>query len=176
MVTKNKNPVILERIYVPEGTKIIEEGDDGNCAYILQSGSAVVYTENEDKQTILSNLVMGDIFGEMALIFDAPRTATVETKEDCNLIIINRETLTKKLIKTDTTVKAIVYMLIDRMMEGNRKLSDNKEYDICDMEKFANNMYEKVLLSISFGDKKAFQDSVLPAMESFLSSLNEFRK
>ena len=175
MVTKNKNPVILERIFVPEGTKIIKEGDDGNCAYILQSGSAVVYTENNGEQIILSNLVMGDIFGEMALIFDAPRTATVETKEGCNLIIINRETLNRKLVKTDATVRAIVYMLIDRMMESNKKLSDNKEYDIQDMEKMANNMYENVLMSVPPGDKKKFQASVLPAMESFLSSLKEFK-
>ena len=37
-----RDTVILERRYVPKGTLVLKEGEDGNCAYLVQSGSVTV--------------------------------------------------------------------------------------------------------------------------------------
>lgn len=117
-VSKKNKRIILERRFVPEGTVIIEEGEQAFCAYLVQSGSVLVYKTKEDGSVKeLATLGTGQICGEMALIHDetACRTANVKTLQDCNLIVINRAAFEAKLENTDPTIKAIVEMLVDRI-------------------------------------------------------------
>ena len=102
-----KDTIILERCFVPEGKLVVKEGEDGNCAYLIQSGSVTVFTYNEGARIDLANFEAGEIFGELALIFDEPRSASVVANEDCNLIVITRNTLKHKLDNSDPTVKEI---------------------------------------------------------------------
>ncbi|MCB9981372.1 MAG: cyclic nucleotide-binding domain-containing protein, partial [Rhodospirillales bacterium] len=111
--------VILERRFVPKGTLIMEEGEPGNCAYLIQSGVVEVFTQNEGRELRLAKLDLGQIFGEMALIFDELRTASVRALEDCNLIVITRQSFQAKLGKTDPTIAAIVKMLTQRVISAN---------------------------------------------------------
>ena len=115
--------IILERRFVPEGTLVMRQGDPGNCAYLVQSGTVSVYTEKDGKKTELAQLGAGEIFGEMALVFDEPRSASVKAAEDSNLIILTREAFKQKLNKTDPTIKAIVGMLIKRVTSANEKIA-----------------------------------------------------
>lgn len=120
---------ILERRAVPKGTFVMREGDPGNCAYLIQSGVVKVFTEKDDKKTVLATLEAGEIFGEMALVFDEPRSASVVAAEETNLIVITREMFKQKLHKTDPTIKAIIGMLIKRVTQTNERVvksnSDN---------------------------------------------------
>ena len=117
-----RDRVILERRFVPKGSVIIKEGDEGYSAYLIQSGEVEVYSENkEGKKVVLATLGAGEICGEMALIEDGVRTASVRTKEDCNLVIITRAAFEEKLRKTDTTIRAVVHMLIRRIIAANKQ-------------------------------------------------------
>jgi len=111
--------VILERKFVPKGSIIIQEGDDAYSAYLIQSGKVKVYTKKNSEVHVLANLGVGEICGEMALISDKVRSATVEAVEDCNLIIITRSAFEEKLVNSDPTIQAVVKMLIDRITESN---------------------------------------------------------
>jgi CRP/FNR family cyclic AMP-dependent transcriptional regulator len=63
---------------------IIREGDDTNTMFILIEGEMRVYVEDEQgKQLTLRILKSGDSFGEVALIGNFPRTASVMTITDC---------------------------------------------------------------------------------------------
>ncbi|KAF2634499.1 camp-dependent protein kinase A regulatory subunit [Massarina eburnea CBS 473.64] len=65
----------LETKKYPAGTTIIQEGDVGESFYILESGEAEVYKRGNDKS--LKRYKKGDYFGELALLNDAPRAASV---------------------------------------------------------------------------------------------------
>ncbi len=67
-----------------------------------------VYTGKEGRRVNLATLGPGEIFGEMALLFDEERTATVEALEACTFVILTRDTLKKKVDKRDPTVRAIL--------------------------------------------------------------------
>lgn len=121
-----KDSTILERRFVPAGTMVIRQGDRGNSAYLIQSGSVRIFTENEGKRIEFARLEMGQIFGEMALIFDDPRTASVEALEDCNLIVITRQTFKQKLDRSDPTIRAIVVMLTQRIVTANNAMIAKK--------------------------------------------------
>ena len=123
--------VILERRFVPKGTVIIEEGEEGYCAYLIQSGAVQVYKKNDGQIQELARLEAGEICGEMAIIDDetTKRSANVRTTSDCNLIIITRAAFKEKLENSDPTVKAVVEMLAERLNSITSALTDGHKSD-----------------------------------------------
>ncbi|MCK5384488.1 MAG: cyclic nucleotide-binding domain-containing protein [Alphaproteobacteria bacterium] len=116
-----KDKVILERRFVPKGTVIIKEGDEGYSAYLIQSGKVEVCVKKDDEhEVVLSTLGAGEIFGEMSLISDHVRTASVRAVKNCNLVIITRAVFEEKLKKSDATIQAVVHMLIRRIILMNK--------------------------------------------------------
>lgn len=168
-----KESIVLERRFVPEGALIVRQGDEGNSAFLIQSGSVVVFAEHEGKQVELARLELGQIFGEMALVFDEPRTASVKALEDCNLIIITRQSFKQKLERSDPTIKAIVKMLSQRMVTANNSLL-NKRTDMEALNEAARVIYQNILSELPRSHQRTFQNGVLPKLEEFLNSVRAF--
>ena len=169
-----KETVILERSYVPKGSLIVKEGDDGNCAYLVQSGKVTVFTYNNDVRVDLATFEVGEIFGELSLIFDEPRSASVIADEDCNLIVITRQTLKQKLDNSDPTVRAIVEMLTKRILSVNNTLV-NKQSDLDDLINTSRIIYQNVLTALPRSKQRDFQNAVLPKLDEFLDGIREFQ-
>jgi len=168
-----KDTVILERCFVPKGQLVVKEGDDGNCAYLIQSGSVSVFTYNDDARINLAKFTVGEIFGELSLIFDEPRSASVVADEDCNLIVITRQTLKHKLDNSDPTVKAIVGMLTKRILSVNNTLV-SKQSNVEDLIDTSRIIYQNILTSMPRSKQREFQNAVLPKLDTFLDTLREF--
>jgi CRP/FNR family cyclic AMP-dependent transcriptional regulator len=166
--------VILERRFVPEGTLIMKQGDQGNSAYLIQSGSVEVYTESEGKVIRLARLELGQIFGEMALIFDDPRAASVRALEDCNLIVITRAAFREKLERSDPTIKAIVQMFSKRIVSSNNAMV-NKKSDITDLVDTTQIIFQNVLAELPRTQQRTFQNAVLPKLDDFLNAVRSFQ-
>jgi MFS family permease len=76
-----------ERIAVPPGRAVISEGDRGDRFYVVESGELATTIEGHSVRT----LAAGDSFGEIALLRDVPRTATITTIDDTVLLAIDRD-------------------------------------------------------------------------------------
>lgn len=166
--------VILERRFVPKGQLIIKEGEFGQQAYLIQSGEVFVYVTKDEKEVELARLGAGQIVGEMAVIFDGPRTASVKALSDCNLIVISRPQFDEKLRETDPTIRAIVHMLSKRVVDANNSLI-NKKSDLADLKDTARIIYQNIAVKLSKNQLRTFQNTVLPHLESLLDSLDNFR-
>lgn len=126
----------LLRRLEPEGKLIIEEGDIGNEAYIIESGRVRVFRRSDSGEVELAVLGPGSLFGEMALIDDSPRMANVRALEPTVLVEINKHTLAEELNKSPKFVRAIVRMLLTavrqhsdmmvNMLANDGKRSDNR--------------------------------------------------
>ena len=77
----------FEPQYVPKGSIVIREGDEGDHFYVMERGGIDVY----EKDVYKCSLYSGVAFGEIALLYSCPRTATVMAKYDCKLWVINRK-------------------------------------------------------------------------------------
>lgn len=172
-MVKQHNTIILERRFVPEGTMIMNQGEKGNCAYLIQSGRASVYAEADGKTVELAKLEQGQIVGEAALIFDAPRTASVKAVEDMNLIVLTRQTMDQKLKQTDPTIRALVEMLTKRLVSGNN-IVVNSMSDSSDLLDTAQHVYQNVMAALPEEKQSDFQDQVLPKLDAFLSAVRSF--
>ena len=123
----SQESIILERRVVPEGALIMRQGDEGHCAYLVQSGKVSVYTISGDKNIELAVLGPGEIFGEIALIFDEKRTACVRALEETTLVVMNRSVFKSKLKEVDPTIRAVISALTKRLISGNEFIASTKD-------------------------------------------------
>ncbi len=83
----------LERRHVRAGTTIIRQGEPGECCYLIQSGAVEVTRTTEGSERQLATLGPGALFGEAALLTEAPRNATIRARESCDLLVLRRADL-----------------------------------------------------------------------------------
>ena len=78
---------------VPAAEVILREGDDGHELYVLAEGRLRVERTGPDgDQVHLADVVRGECFGEMAMLENMPRRATVTATEDCTVLVLPRDT------------------------------------------------------------------------------------
>lgn len=93
---KELNIVIdaIEEIRVSAGEKVIVEGDQGDCMYVLESGSldCTKIFSGKTEPTFLKTYQPGEGFGELALLYNCPRAATITAKSDSIVWRLDRDT------------------------------------------------------------------------------------
>ncbi|MGH2602909.1 MAG: cyclic nucleotide-binding domain-containing protein, partial [Dehalococcoidia bacterium] len=85
------NRLTVER-YAPDSV-VINEGERGGSMYIIDKGTADVLIQDATGERKVADLRAGDYFGEMALLYDVPRTATVRADTPLQVFALAREDL-----------------------------------------------------------------------------------
>ena len=106
----------------PKHTVLISEGDRSDSLYVIRSGRVKVYVgDAEGKEVILSIQGPGEYFGELALIDDAPRSASVVTLEKSQLCVVSRADFQRCLAQNPNIAMEMIRALAARV----RALTDN---------------------------------------------------
>jgi hypothetical protein len=103
-----------------KGATIIHEGTTGSYAYLIVSGSVEVSKKVGDEKLVLSRLVKGNIFGEMSLVDDKPRSATIVALEDTEVKVITRERFESMLEQNPRTVIPLLKQVFQRVRYLNQ--------------------------------------------------------
>ena len=107
----------------PKGRTIVAEGEPSQSLYVLLSGRAKVQrSDTEGKEVILAVLGPGECFGELSLIDDAPRSASVITIESCDFMSINKESFKSMLVSSPEISMRIMKGLVKRLREADKKI------------------------------------------------------
>ncbi len=107
----------------PRGRTIVSEGEPSQSLYILLSGRAKVQrSDAEGKEVILAVIGPGEFFGEMSLIDDAPRSASVITIESSDFMAINKDSFKAMLIQSPEIGMQIMKGLVRRLREADKKI------------------------------------------------------
>jgi CRP-like cAMP-binding protein len=111
------------------GSVIVRQDEMGDALYIVVSGEAQVTHRRDGRDILLATLVAGDFFGELALVDDGPRSATVTATQECLLLKVPQAVLRAlagvypnaafKLLMT------IAKVLVARMRKGNARYIDS---------------------------------------------------
>lgn len=105
-----------------KNTVVINEGDEANSLYIILSGKVKVFLSNEDgKEIIINTQGAGDHFGELALLDEAPRSASVMTTEKSSIGVISKVDFVNVLTKHPE----LALKLIRELTRQIRLLSEN---------------------------------------------------
>lgn len=120
-------PATSFRVDVPAGSVLFHQGDEPTSAFLLESGSIEVTTEQGATSRRLGVLGPGDLLGEMAVLDDSPRTATARALSDCVLMPIDRKQFAERLDSADPVVRALLLSQISRYRSALAQLSGQSE-------------------------------------------------
>jgi CRP-like cAMP-binding protein len=104
--------------YLKPGEAIFKEGETAKELYVIKSGQVEIQLGNR----LLATLESNDIFGEMALIDSAPRSATAIAKTDVELVPISKKEFLALVSRAPTFALDVMSMLVRRLREANRAL------------------------------------------------------
>jgi CRP/FNR family cyclic AMP-dependent transcriptional regulator len=122
---------VVTRRSAPRGSVIMAAGDQIDSLYIVISGRLKVMMGDADgKEVILSLIGPGEFFGEMGLIDDSPRSASVVTIEPCELVSITKRDFKKCLAENFDMSMAVMRGLVRRLREADRKIGSLALLDV----------------------------------------------
>ena len=84
----------MEECKIGVNDVVIQEGDQGDCLYVIGSGTLQCSKifPGKTEPSLLKQYQPGEAFGELALLYNAPRAATIQANEDCLLWKLDRDT------------------------------------------------------------------------------------
>lgn len=84
----------IEECKINTGNVVIKEGDEGDCMYVVESGilTCTKHFKGNAEPTFLKEYNPGDGFGELALLYNAPRAATIKAKNEAVVWRLDRDT------------------------------------------------------------------------------------
>lgn len=113
----------FERLHVAEGENVLAEGDREQVFYVIATGEALVLKGSGISQRELGRLGPGDGFGEMALVSDEPRSATVRAASELELLCLDREHFTIMMDQEERFAQRILRLLSKRLSQSNQVAS-----------------------------------------------------
>lgn len=117
-----KLEALTRRKRYPAGTAVFFQDDPSDSMYVLLSGSAKVFQTSEDgKDRILRLLRSGDAFGELAMIEGRPRSASVQTLEDTEMISLSRA----DFVSFAEGHAAVLWKLLATLAEQVRRMNED---------------------------------------------------
>lgn len=89
--------IVIDAIDVKKfkkGDWVIKQGDDGDVLYIVEDGQLDCFKrfKKDEEPKLVKQYGPSDSFGELALLYNAPRAASIQAKSDCILLALDRET------------------------------------------------------------------------------------
>lgn len=114
----------LEFSVFSEGTVIFKQDAPPDAAYLIKSGRVQIVTARDGKEHVIDEVGPGDVFGEMALVDDNPRSATARTVEDTICAVFSKQDINRKLAGADLFTVGLIRLLIKRLRETTVRITD----------------------------------------------------
>ena len=151
--------VSVERV-LPKGSVILTEGAIGDSLFAIESGRVKVFIGDEDgREIILKLLGPGDFFGEMSLIDQQPRSASVAAIEPTTLRILSQEAFQMCLNRAPRIATTVMQALAKRLRDADRKISTLALMDV--YGRVANTLLELAIMNngkLVVGERLSQQD------------------
>jgi cAMP-binding proteins - catabolite gene activator and regulatory subunit of cAMP-dependent protein kinases len=109
------------KTYKP-GEVVFQEDTRGRELFIIQEGKIGVYKNTPDGEIELAHIEKGGIIGEMSLLDNMPRSATVKCLETAKLLIINETTFQTALKSVPIWLTSIVRIVVSRLRDANKRV------------------------------------------------------
>ena len=105
-------------MHAPTGKRIVDQGDNGTSLYLVLQGCVSVERRDpkSGKQKVITRLRQGTFFGEMALLTDSPRLATVTCLQPTTLLEISRDAVRELIQRDDRVLKLLMRFFRARMV------------------------------------------------------------
>lgn len=111
-----------ERVGYDPGKRLFQQGDPADAAYLIIDGEAEVIAETPSGPVTLATLRPNEIVGEIGILCDVPRTATVRAKNRLVALRISKDPFMRMVREFPTMAISIMQELAHRLEATNNQL------------------------------------------------------
>jgi diguanylate cyclase len=123
------DPLQVEKVY-RAGEHIMRQGDPGHCAFFVQSGRVLISLTRPDGSVLqMGSRGPGSLIGEMAIVDDGPRSASVQAIEDCRLLEISKHDFTRALRNSNPIVGLVTRLILLRYRDILQRSENIRDFD-----------------------------------------------
>lgn len=115
-----------EYLTFKDGEALFRTGDAADSVYLIDRGEAVVTADHEGREVTISTLGRHQLFGEMAIFLDSPRTANVRAKGELGVLRIDAEMFLKLITESPETALGVMRILSGKIV---RAMEDYEQLD-----------------------------------------------
>ena len=112
-----------ERMAFKDGDVLFRQGEQGDSAYVIIGGEADVIVDTPKGPLTVAKLKRNDIVGEIAILCDVPRTATVKAASKLEAMVIAKDLFFRLVMEFPQMAVEIMRELARRLDATNRKLT-----------------------------------------------------
>ncbi|GAB6053739.1 hypothetical protein JCM17960_25590 [Magnetospira thiophila] len=118
---------LLDTRTVAAGEIIFREGDPGHEVFIIKSGLVEIsHKDDNDGHVSLAFLGEGNLFGEMALVDNEPRSATATALENTDCYVLPEPLFRENMERTPPIIQSMIQLLVRRLRHTTRDFSTHK--------------------------------------------------
>ena len=112
------------RLTFKHGEVLVKQGDPGDAAYIVISGRGEIWLTTDEHQTLkLRDVHPKEVIGEIALLVDAPRSATIRAVEDMTVLKLDKAEFLGLVRQDQAVSNQLIRVLADRLDQTTKQLS-----------------------------------------------------
>lgn len=108
------------------GERLFEKGDEGDAAYVILDGSVDVLIPTDSGEISVAVLGCNEIFGEMAVLLDQPRTTAIAAKTDLKVLLLDRQAFFNMLSEFPDVAIELIKVLGHRLEATTRDLAASR--------------------------------------------------
>ena len=111
-----------ERMNFAAGQEVCRQGDAGDTMYVILGGTADVLIDREGGQIAVAEMKKNSFFGEIAILCDVPRTATIKAREPLSTLKISKDMFYRLVAEFPQMAVEVMRELAHRLEDTNEKL------------------------------------------------------
>lgn len=122
-----------ERLTFRCGDILFRQGEDGDAAYVILQGKASVLVESPNGEIKVAELSDNSVVGEISIICDVARTATVRAESQLEVLRITKENFTRLLADFPEMTLEILRVLAERLSQTTAELTAERSHKSQDL-------------------------------------------
>jgi len=116
-----------ERLTFQPGDLVCKQGDNGDAAYFIMAGSADVIVDTPSGPLTVATLSKNDVVGEIAILIDIPRTATIQAASELTTLKITKDVFFRMVTEFPEMAVEMMRVLAERLVRTTAELQKAKE-------------------------------------------------
>ncbi len=118
---------VIQELALSEGEELFAQGSRGDKAYIIKEGELEILRESEGRKVLLAVRKAGEVIGEMSLLHETPRMATVRARTDSLLFALSHDHFDELLNSSTSAARAMLHTITSRLQATEAMLRQSEK-------------------------------------------------